>query len=238
MARQDRWSRHVGTGIGLSGHKNQFRLGVCIENWVEDHATHTDSLAGLNTLMGGCGTPSPAEQFTSTAKASYTAVGKAGDELLSTYERRDYYENNGRFQNVPAPHILGHGRNPGAEYKATVSGLAFQEPKLEAKRLHTYLWSGSKANNYGVPENVDTMYPSRKMVNARLDMRHNREFAGASLAATASSGAEALELIKTAKRDKCAPTSVGGQAATSGRKVKGDFVGTFEKPHMNIGLRK
>ena len=23
-----------------------------------------------------------------------------------------------------------------------------------------------------------------------------------------------------------------------GRKVKGDFVGTFEKPHMNIGLRK
>ena len=45
MARVERWSRHVGTGIGLSGHKNQYRLGVCQENWVRTQAspppTHT-----------------------------------------------------------------------------------------------------------------------------------------------------------------------------------------------------
>ena len=34
MEGMGRWSRGCGTGIGLSGNKNQYRLGVAIENWV------------------------------------------------------------------------------------------------------------------------------------------------------------------------------------------------------------
>ena len=36
MAAPGVWGRGAGEGIGLSGHKNEYRKGVCIGNWVEE----------------------------------------------------------------------------------------------------------------------------------------------------------------------------------------------------------
>ena len=66
-----RWSRGCGTGIGLSGHTNQYRHGVTIENWVED--THAISaLKNNSTLLG--------------ARQSRDAVTR-DESLTSTYMR-------------------------------------------------------------------------------------------------------------------------------------------------------
>ena len=68
-----RWSRGCGTGIGLSGHTNQYRHGVTIENWVED--THAISaLKNNSTLLGtqsGDAVPSGDEPLTSTYMRSF-----------------------------------------------------------------------------------------------------------------------------------------------------------------------
>ena len=174
---------------------------------VEDDHANGARLAGAKTILSSVNdTPVPL----STCHASYTIDGKAGSELLEVHERRDYYENNGRFKAVPAPHLSGHGADPTNTYKATVSGLAYQEPQLEARRLQTYLWSGSKFNDAGVPHDVNTMHPPRKTIMNRVDAVDNREFAGNTLQATASSGPEAASLLASSKRGLIYPQCPGG----------------------------
>ena len=69
-----RWSRGCGTGIGLSGHTNQYRHGVTIENWVED--THAISaLKNNSTLLGRQSRDAVPldESLTSTYMRSFTS---------------------------------------------------------------------------------------------------------------------------------------------------------------------
>lgn len=50
------WGRGTGEGIGLSGHKNEFRAGVRISNWVEEKFGQ-EAVGNGQTLKVGCMAP-------------------------------------------------------------------------------------------------------------------------------------------------------------------------------------
>ena len=86
-----RWSRGCGTGIGLSGHTNQYRHGVTIENWVED----THSIAALknnSTLFGqqSKDVPKDAANITSTYMRSFTSEVCSSNIHVYVYKKIAY----------------------------------------------------------------------------------------------------------------------------------------------------
>mmetsp|Transcript_12958 Transcript_12958/g.32781 ORF Transcript_12958/g.32781 Transcript_12958/m.32781 type:complete len:248 (+) Transcript_12958:289-1032(+) len=79
----NRWSRGCGLGIGLSHHKNEYRLGVNVGNWTED----VTSVA--NNQTSPLEYPGLTLQATTTQRASYVPDGKYGPDAAEAGQRKD-----------------------------------------------------------------------------------------------------------------------------------------------------
>mmetsp|Transcript_28788 Transcript_28788/g.94077 ORF Transcript_28788/g.94077 Transcript_28788/m.94077 type:complete len:239 (-) Transcript_28788:123-839(-) len=233
----DRWSRGCGTGIGLSGHKNQYRLGVTIENWVEDSASATDYVAGKTHLYGEFGAKF---QGATTTSESYTADGKMGMNLVELSDRQDLEVTQERI-GLPKEHMFQHSLSgpTSSLYDATLSSLAFADPAAaKKKQVHCNLWAGSKFNDAYVPTRGSTTQEGAGALKAKqaqqmqaIDMyrTHSQDVA---------EQAVLMASIGGVKRERALPMSEGGQAPQIGRKAKGDCCKSFDAAHVKIGLRK
>jgi len=226
----ERWSRGCGTGVGLSGHKNQYRQGVTIENWVEDDHAKSDALHG-NNLFGEHGA---ALNGVTTMQADFNEGGKIGMDLLENTSRvdLDYYKHKGQ----DIEHVFPHGLQgkPNGFYDTSLNQLTFAPPgETEKMKVHQYLWAGSKFNDAKVPHGGE--HPS---LAEKKKAQAAEEMAGFNPYVTTSKRVAETVVGVVAKRDSLLPKAVGGQEAQVGRKAKGEMCETFNQSYQKIGLRK
>lgn len=132
------WGRGAGEGIGLSGHKNEFKAGVRIGNWVEEQFSRE--------------APSQVDSLKNFMKAQEAAH-------VASYvppERNVRVEPN---LGVPATMLFSHGKELGQRYEASISQLHYTDPASRQygfksqDRVHkTYYW-GTKHIDAVVPSN-------------------------------------------------------------------------------------
>mmetsp|Transcript_26655 Transcript_26655/g.32371 ORF Transcript_26655/g.32371 Transcript_26655/m.32371 type:complete len:237 (-) Transcript_26655:346-1056(-) len=231
----ERWSRGCGTGIGLSGHKNQYRLGVSIENWVEDSYSKSDTVVGENTLWGA---PAKAMDGSSTYTNSFDNDEKSGPGILSIADRQDLQA----YQGTGKGHMFSHGFDPSAYEKAThyatVNSLVHGEPHANVPKVSQNLWAGSKFNDSKVPLNGATM--KTEMMDTATAKIHKEQTESMYLTSNAAAhGATADTMMGgTQKTGLLMPDGNGGQKPQPGRKAKGEMCDTFDLTHQKTGLRK
>lgn len=72
--------------------------------------------------------------------------GKTGADLMHISGRYDFdYQHHGQNSEHLFPHALSN--KPNGFYDASVNDLTFANPELPKKKLHQYLWAGSKFND-------------------------------------------------------------------------------------------
>lgn len=230
----ERWSRGTGTGIGLSGHKNQYRLGVQIENWVEDSHSKIGKVEGAEALWGD---PKNAFSDETTHGNDYDGQGKSGPQILDIADRKDLQACPG----VAKGHMFSHGLDASSyeqkTHYASLNSLNYAEPALDKQRVHENLWAGSKFNDGKVPTNGSgkTELMSTKSQQYAADKARNMyrttndDFHNTT--------AEHM-MGATLKAPLAQPQADGGQRAQVGRKAVGDSVDEFNLEHQKIGLRK
>lgn len=104
------WGRGTGEGIGLSGHKNEFKTGVRIGNWVE-------------------------EQFSTEAKKNAYDMQNflaAQEEAHVELAKSQTAESNKRIEpnlGVHANMLFSHGKVHGQKFGAAMTGLHFSDPQ-------------------------------------------------------------------------------------------------------------
>ncbi|QDZ22353.1 hypothetical protein HOP50_07g48920 [Chloropicon primus] len=229
-----RWSRGCGSGIGLSGHKNQYRLGVGIDNWVEDFQAKEDTQGGKS--MYGKHIPFSEYGSSTTMKASFTSEGKLGEDIIP--ERKDVA---GWVQPVSQENLFKHGPGLHSSYFVTLNELAYNNPakifkQPESKKVNECIWTGSKALDRAVPmtgnrENSLTMTKTAGKSTSQ-DKSYTTESKGAF-----SKTAE-LALGTRTKRDPILRVAEGGQKPQVGRKCKGACSTSCDSTYHKIGLRK
>uniref|UniRef100_A0A7S1T3A1 Flagellar associated protein n=1 Tax=Tetraselmis chuii TaxID=63592 RepID=A0A7S1T3A1_9CHLO len=221
----DRWSRGCGLGIGLSHHKNEYRLGVNIGNWTEDVPSVATQQA--TPLYPGAGFDG-----TTTQRASYGADGKYGPEAAEAGERRDLEL---KFSGDRSAKILiAHGPSdePPTSCYATLNQLTLKEKTLDDPRVQTYLWNGNKLNDRNVPRDVtaSNLTTTRKMQEWNDEDNYN-------MYATTSKLAQETVVGQYSKRETMRPAADGGQIAQVGRKAKGEMAASFKNPANKVGYR-
>mmetsp|Transcript_10096 Transcript_10096/g.19034 ORF Transcript_10096/g.19034 Transcript_10096/m.19034 type:complete len:246 (+) Transcript_10096:166-903(+) len=237
----ERWSRGCGTGIGLSSAKNQYRLGVTIDNWVEeDCALQEDAFQGkTGTLWTTPGVP-PLHQ--TTHQTSFTSQGTFGPQIMVDADRKDLQATDA----TQFYHKFAHGMDPAVyknlEHFGSLNSLTFCTPAADKTKVQANLFHGSKFNDHTVPQNVGT----GELVAARKK-RLEEEKASSVYTTTnklyfGKSAEQAKEIFETTgklvKSDLVLPTAEGGQRAQIGRKAKGDCSESFDMEHKKTGLRK
>jgi len=145
------WGRGAGEGIGLSGHKNEFKAGVRIGNWVEEQF-------GVEAPM----TKDALRNFMKAQEQAHTAA-------YVPPERNVRVEPN---LGVSAKMLFSHGKELGNKFEASMSALHYTDPTTRqygAKsqdRVHkTYYW-GTKHIDAGVPMNDPN--PRQALTNTKL----------------------------------------------------------------------
>lgn len=131
------WGRGAGEGIGLSGHKNEYKNGVRIGNWVEEMAGAEAHLMGdsLKNFMKAQEDAHMAK--VAPAERSVRVEPKAG---------------------VAASILFSHGRTFNEKFEASMSSLHFTDPALRqygassADRVHKSFFYGSKHIDFHVPK--------------------------------------------------------------------------------------
>jgi len=115
---------------------------------------------------------------------------------------------------------------------STLNQLALGEKRLGEPRVHTYLWSGSKANDLGVPRSTagDLSLTARKQ-------RQWEEESGHDMYRTTSQTFQETVVGQHAKRETVKPRAEGGQPAQVGRKATGENVDWLENPMHKAYLR-
>ena len=103
------WGRGTGEGIGLSGHKNEYKTGVRIGNWVEEQFS-AEASANAHDM----------EKFLRTQEEAYVAKAKA-----QTAERNERIEPN---MGVAAQMLFSHGKTHGEKFAAAMTALHFTDP--------------------------------------------------------------------------------------------------------------
>mmetsp|Transcript_28464 Transcript_28464/g.80318 ORF Transcript_28464/g.80318 Transcript_28464/m.80318 type:complete len:238 (-) Transcript_28464:194-907(-) len=218
-----RWSRGCGSGIGLSHHKHEFRLGVNIGNWTEDREAVLvggSSVGGSGRFLGD-----------TTQRTSYTPEGKYGAEALQASERQDLAvtAETTRDQDVLTRH--GKFTEPAGTCYATLNQLTYGEKQLGEPRVATYLWWGTKFNDFNVPrDKLELGLTTRKTNEWKEHEEHD-------MYQTTSKLAQEKVLGQYTKRDIAQPQSEGGQPPSVGRKAGGEMVRSLEAPHRRTGLR-
>ncbi|KAL3909344.1 MAG: hypothetical protein SGPRY_009462, partial [Prymnesium sp.] len=139
------WGRGTGDGIGLSGHKNEYRPGVAIGNWVEEQfGREAPPRANSLQVQRSC-----RNTFMKAQEAAY----------LAAYVPPEPNKRVEPYMGVPASRLFSHGTNQNARFLASMTSLHFTEPSSReygAKshdRVHrSYFW-GSKHIDSMVPQN-------------------------------------------------------------------------------------
>uniref|UniRef100_A0A7S0RQ25 Uncharacterized protein n=1 Tax=Pyramimonas obovata TaxID=1411642 RepID=A0A7S0RQ25_9CHLO len=232
----ERWSRGCGTGIGISSHKNQYRLGVAIENWVEDEYSQKSKLARQDSLLKSQGV---GFNDATTNILSFNAEEKYGKNILGNCERKD-----GRAC-TEQHHKFAHGLDPGS-YKdishwATLNSLTMAAPAAGATRVTQNIFLGGKTNDAQVPANLektDLMTRKRQQQAAEKAASMYTTTNNAFFETTAQELKTIYDSGATCKRELQLSQADGGQACTIGRKAKGDSCDTFDQTYQSLGLRK
>mmetsp|Transcript_19666 Transcript_19666/g.33060 ORF Transcript_19666/g.33060 Transcript_19666/m.33060 type:complete len:238 (-) Transcript_19666:409-1122(-) len=232
----ERWSRGCGTGVGLSSHKNQYRLGVAIENWVEDEYSRMAKQARDDSLLKSQGV---GFNEATTNSLSFSGEEKWGRHIMANCERADGLQGTDHY------HKFAHGMDPGT-YKdithwATMNQLVMQQPAKGNTKVTQNIFLGGKQNDYKVPTNaVKTDLMERK--KAQMAAEQASSMYTTTNNVFLETTAQELKTIYgsggTCKRTVMMPCADGGQSAQIGRKAKGDSCASFDKTFQKIGLRK
>jgi len=167
-----------------------------------------------------------------TQRTDFVPEGVTGEELVIASARKDLEVSaeNGRSGEI----IFKHGKftEPGVTCYATLNQLALDEKKLGEPRVHTYLWSGSKFNDFTVP---------RDKLELGLTTMKKQEWQkqdeGLDMYTTTNKAFQSPVVGQYTKRDTIKPAAEGGQAAQVGRKATGEMCKSLESTHLETGLR-
>jgi len=178
------WGRGTGEGIGLSGHKNEYKTGVRIGNWVEEQFSQ-EAAAGMGCDM---------EKFLRTQQMEHVAKAKA-----QQVERNERIEPN---VGVPSAMLFSHGKEHGEKYGAAMSALHFSDPAQRAHgaesndRVHKTFFYGSKHIDQYVPD----VSPNPRMeltMGKQAQWAQQQPAAAPSYQTTAMASSMAFKGIKT-----------------------------------------
>nr|AEU11038.1 flagellar associated protein 107 [Dunaliella salina] len=233
MEFSERWTRGAGSGgLGQSGHKNEYRHGVLISNFVEDGAKVDFSKTGKHLL--GFGEPF---QTTSTHRADYNPEGKTGDDLLFVSQREDQRLNT---KGLPGGFLTRHGdfAGPRENFYATMNQLAYGPKQHGDPRVDTFMWTGQNRHDAGVP--LNTVGTSRMDLSTTKRQQWHEE-ADSNPYATSTRSAQHSTALPAAehpsKTQTLPPVADSGHLATVGRKPKGQHADELDKNYRRTGLR-
>ena len=134
------WGRGTGEGIGLSGHKNEYKSGVRISNWVEEQFGREAAESGTRMM-----------EFTKRQEEYQTAAASNASETARTMR----VEPN---MGVPGALLFSHGRTTGEKFGAAMSALHYTDPATRSygaasnDRVHKSFFYGSKHIDAYVPK--------------------------------------------------------------------------------------
>ena len=228
-----RWSRGCGSGIGLSGHKNQYRLGVGIDNWVEDFQAKVDTQGGKS--MYGKHINFSEYGSSTTMKNSFTADGKFGEDIIP--ERKDVA---GWVQPVSQENLFKHGPGLQSSYFVTLNELAYKDPAKvfqdpQEKSVNECIWTGSKALDSKVPL---TSSREQEVTLSKTLKPASQYDSYATESKKVFDETAKLALGTRTKRDPIMHVAEGGQRPQVGRKCKGACSTSCDSTYHKIGLRK
>jgi hypothetical protein len=172
------WGRGAGEGIGLSGHKNEYKKGVRIGNWVEEQ---------FGREAEGCG--DRMKEFTKRQEAAQVAAAKtAAPEPSRRIEPS---------MGVPGPMLFSHGREFNENYQASMTALHFTDPSARAygaqsnDRVHKSFFYGSK--------HIDQYVPKTNP-NPRMALQTSKQADWAVEVAQARPAAQASDMYQTTSK--------------------------------------
>lgn len=132
------WGRGTGEGIGISGHKNEYKSGVRIGNWVEEQ--FTQEAATIENRM---------KEFTMKQEAAQIAAASKNVEKNMRVEPN---------MGVPGDILFSHGRTYNEKFGASMTALHFTNPGSREygaesnDRVHKSFFYGSKHIDAHVPK--------------------------------------------------------------------------------------
>ena len=112
------WGRGAGEGIGLSGHKNEYKTGVRIGNWVEEQFGRESE--SNNKEM---------EKFLKEHEAAQVELAKSVQ-----FVKNERIEPN---MGVASGMLFSHGPKHGLKFGAAMTALHFSDPAARGARQHT-----------------------------------------------------------------------------------------------------
>ena len=212
-----------GFGADVRGSAPLRRLGVSIENWVEDYQAREDYKAGGRSLYSHAGQgeeePPAAQELPAGTPAKEAAAGRGRDTSL---------------------------QQGGDAYNVTLNELVYKWPGSDPNhmKVHQNLWTGSKHNDSHVPtaSSAAEGAPGERFslsgtMSEKWDAHRNYDvYLTQNLATIGKTAAQTDG--QGQKRDLIMRRSEGGQAAQVGRKAKGECAQTFDLSYQKIGLRK
>lgn len=139
MASAVPWGRGAGEGIGLSGHKNEYRAGVRISNWVEEQ--FSEEAKNNNNQM---------RDFTIRQEKEFIETARKAEA-----QRSQRVEPN---MGVPGSVLFSHGRTMNEPFGAAMTSLHYTDPAQRAygpmsnDRVHKTFFYGSKHIDQYVPK--------------------------------------------------------------------------------------
>eukprot|EP00873_Tetraselmis_striata_P040326 jgi/Tetstr1/460590/TSEL_000515.t1 len=222
----NRWSRGCGLGIGLSHHKNEYRLGVNVGNWTED----VTSVA--NNQTSPLEYPGLTLQATTTQRASYVPDGKYGPDAAEAGQRKDLELKYAGDRSATVLIAHGPADEPPTTCFGTLNQLTFKDKTVEDPRLQTYLWNGSKFNDRNVPR--DAASPNLTTTRKTSEWQSAAEY---DMYATTNKLAQETVIGQYTKREAIKRAAEGGQTAQVGRKATGEMAASFQNPANKVGYR-
>ena len=138
MSQAAPWGRGAGEGIGLSGHKNEYKAGVRIGNWVEEQ--FSKEAEGHGKKM---------ETFLKEQEEAKIAAARA-----LQFTKNERIEPN---MGVKTAMLFSHGPELGLKFGASMTALHFSDPAARAygaesnDRVHKTFFYGSKHIDQYVP---------------------------------------------------------------------------------------
>ena len=111
------WGRGTGEGIGLSGHKNEYKSGVRIGNWVEEQKSQEAAASAADQRM---------EKFLATQEEAHIAYAKAQE-----FQKNERVEPN---LGIASQMLFSHGKTHGEKYSAAMTALHFSDPSKRGER--------------------------------------------------------------------------------------------------------
>ncbi|KAG2498585.1 hypothetical protein HYH03_003336 [Edaphochlamys debaryana] len=216
----------------MSGNVTDYKGGVLISNWVEDHAKAT-SAPGTHILTHRG--PRPAPPPISTQRLSYTPAGKTGEDLLEAAERHD------RPLGIKGELLTRHGRfdAPPVQCLGTTYQLTHGRADGTDRKVQAYLWHGRKQNDSFVPHS--TFGPNTMQLTARKQAEWASRAASADPYETTQRASTLPAALRTAespmRTQSLRLTGDSGLTLQPANRPKGEISTECDKNYRRIGLR-